>query len=228
LISTSLSNKLKTKAEPYTLEIEGMESQITSQNKLFINTSNKQTEQICNFSWINYFPVTLENTQIDVIPCENQLAYEFITNQLAPLFHSNPDHRFFIETLNPNKLRFMQAFVDSFFFRNALGETVGVFLGNLSSWNTYYLRYCGLLPNYQGRHLYPKFIRYLIQVLSQFHIDKLETDISPSNLRSIRANTSLSFMTSGITLSENWGSLLRFTKYIAHENEKTFIRQFCQ
>ena len=188
----------------------------------------KLTERICKLFWKNFLPHQLEGIPITVEYINHQSAYEFIRGNLSRIAHSaDPTESFLSEDRNQTKEQYLDEVVDAFSFRNEKGEIIGVFLGNLLDWSTYYLRYMGLLEEYQGIGIYQTFIRYLSQVLVASGFERLEGHVAPSNFLSVRAHTSLGFNITGFALSERWGALVVFTKFLSKASEAVFLKQFC-
>jgi hypothetical protein len=51
--------------------------------------------------------------------------------------------------------------------------------------------------------------------------------VSPSNATMLHVATRLGFISSGTLLSDRWGALVRFTKFLDTPSESVFTRQFC-
>src|SRR6185503_19487640 len=94
-------------------------------------------------------------------------------------------------------------------------------------WSTYHIRFCAFLPEYQGRQLLQRFFPTFFRILKQAGVERIETETSPSNLAIMHIMNRFHFNVTGTLMSERWGALVRFTKFLDEESERVFLQQFC-
>jgi GNAT superfamily N-acetyltransferase len=149
----------------------------------------------------------------------------FVTNHHANLFGAADDQRWRSETLDGNKLRFIED--SDIFLIRAEGRTVGALVGHPSDSSTYYVRSMALLPEYRGRGTYPQLMQHLASVLRAAGVERLEGDTSPANWNSIITCARLGFVATGTLNSDRWGALVRVTWFLNVEAEDVFHNQYC-
>lgn len=159
------------------------------------------TRSVCGVHWEKHFPLFLDGLTVETASYLE--CYRFLNENTETIgYGSDFSRRFLLEPTTSEKSKYLSSVVDSFLFRNSTGKEVGVFLGNLTDWNSYYLRFMGLLPECQGRELFRKFVEALSQILTPYGLKRIELHVSPSSLAVVRALTALSFRVSGMVLSE--------------------------
>jgi RimJ/RimL family protein N-acetyltransferase len=83
------------------------------------------------------------------------------------------------------------------------------------------------LPEHQGRAAAQSFFRALFPLLQACGVERVELDTSPSNLAMMQIVTRLRFNPVGTTLTDRWGALVKFSKFLDEDCEGIFLRQFC-
>jgi len=107
------------------------------------------------------------------------------------------------------------------------GETVGVFLGAPEDWSSYYVRMFAVLPEYQRPGLIRRFIRECVfEPLTRCGVERVVAETSPANIAMSHLFTELRFNVTGHVLSDRWGPLVRYTKFLAPACEAEFLRKF--
>jgi hypothetical protein len=107
------------------------------------------------------------------------------------------------------------------------GETVGVMIGAPEDWSTYYLRIYAIAPEYQRPILTRRFAyECLLNRLAEHGVQRIVTDTSPTNLAAARRLCELQFHVTGQQLSERYGPLIRYTKFLDPDAEAAFISRF--
>lgn len=84
-----------------------------------------------------------------------------------------------------------------------------------------------MIPEYQGNGNYQKLLLHLLHVLSTHGVERVEGDVAPSNLGHIHVLNKLQFNITGFSISDRWGTMLHFTKFLRKETESLFLNQFC-
>lgn len=184
------------------------------------------SERVRDFDWRVHFPFTLGPGE-SVRRCELEELISFYASFQSVLFPKRSAlERLFPEEFTEAKLRYYAEAGDCFAF--VRGDFIyGVFVGTLGDWGSYYFRNCSILPEYQGGGRYQKLLIQLIAVLTSAGFDRIEADVSPSNLANIHILNKLKFNVTGVGLSDRWGALLHFTKFINPRAELTFLDRYC-
>ena len=108
-----------------------------------------------------------------------------------------------------------------------LDRTVGVLVGAPEDWSTYYIRIFAFAPDYQRFGLLRRFVRECIfEPLRAHHVERVCADTSPLNIAMSRALSELHFYVTGHQLSERWGPLVRYTKFLDPTCEAAFRTRF--
>lgn len=106
-------------------------------------------------------------------------------------------------------------------------RTVGVLVGAPEDWSTYYIRIFAFAPDYQRFGLLRRFVRECIfEPLRAHHVERVCADTSPLNIAMSRALSELHFYVTGHQLSERWGPLVRYTKFLDPTCEAAFRTRF--
>lgn len=107
------------------------------------------------------------------------------------------------------------------------GETVGVLIGAPEDWSSYYVRMFATSARYQQRRLTRRFFNQcLYEPLTKHGVERLIADTSPGNLAMAHCFTEQHFYVSGQILSERWGPLIRYTRFLAPSRREAFLSQF--
>jgi RimJ/RimL family protein N-acetyltransferase len=107
------------------------------------------------------------------------------------------------------------------------GQTVGVLVGAPEDWGSYYVRIFAMSPAYQRPGLIRRFARQcLFGPLRAHHVERVVADTSPANLAMTRLFSELRFHVTGHQLSDRWGPLVRYTKFLDPACESAFCARF--
>ena len=108
-----------------------------------------------------------------------------------------------------------------------LGRTVGVLVGAPEDWSSFYVRILAFLPEYQRPGLTRRFVREcLFEPLAACGVERIVADTWPTNIAMTRGFTELHFHVTGHQLSERWGALVRYTKFLDPAREAAFEKRF--
>jgi len=162
---------------------------------------------------------------LERVPFEGALP--FIEQHYAQIFGAEENGaRFLASPMTEAKRRFCEE-SDVFLFRTGT-QTVGLLMGNPIDWSSYYIRSTALLSDYRGRNLGPMLVELLSSTLRAAGVERLEADVSPTNLSSMRGLClDLGFVVTSTSLSERWGGLIHLTRLLSEEASTVFHRQFC-
>jgi hypothetical protein len=106
-------------------------------------------------------------------------------------------------------------------------RTVGVIVGAPEDWSSYYVRIFAVLPSYQRPGLTRRFGREcLFEPLAEHRVERVIAETSPTNLAMTRGLTEMHFHVTGHHLSERWGALVRYTKFLDPAREAAFQQRF--
>jgi GNAT superfamily N-acetyltransferase len=172
--------------------------------------------KVTEIEWSRHFPFSLTNDEVNIKYVSPEVAFYFIKEHYNEITEQQTDA----------KLQYYKECGDFFmFYKDSL--PIGLFIGNLTDWSTYYFRSVGILPQYQGNGAFPRLLSYLTKILSDSGIARIESDTSVSNFTSIQILLRARFKVTGMQLSERWGALLHFTKFLSAPSEKIFMDQYC-
>jgi hypothetical protein len=106
-------------------------------------------------------------------------------------------------------------------------ETIGSLIGAPEDWSTYYVRVFALRRDFQRPGMIRRFIREcLFAPLAEHGVERICADTSPANVAMSRLLTELHFHVTGSQLSERWGPLVRYTRFLSPACEAEFRRKF--
>lgn len=130
------------------------------------------------------------------------------------------------ETIIDAKRWYLRSACDAIELRHE-GRTIGVLVGAPEDWSSYYVRVCAVLQTYQRPGLVRRFLREcLFDLLARHHVERVTADASPANLAVARWFSEMHFHVTGHQLSDRWGPLVRYTKFLDPACEAAFLRRF--
>jgi hypothetical protein len=178
------------------------------------------SERLWNLDWRQVLPwqvgeVTIEHGTFD---------------EIVPFLEANPrlfgggEQRFFVEKLTDAKRRFW-AEADVFILRRG-GEMIGYWGGHPSDWSTYYCRTMAILPEHREGRIATELSTRICQTLAPTEVVRIEVDTSIANVAMQRMLLGLGFLVTSTSVSERWGTMLRFTKLLREEAGRIFKTQY--
>lgn len=124
------------------------------------------------------------------------------------------------------KRRYLESTCDFMELRHD-ARTVGVLIGEPEDWGSYYVRSFAVAPAYQRAALIRRFVREcLFEPLAAAGVERVIADTSPANVAMARLFSELRFYATGHNLSERWGPLVRYTKFLDAQSEAAFAERF--
>lgn len=185
------------------------------------------TQRIWSLDWGQHFPKTDRGSDITYAVSHYDEFTQFMKDHHR-LFQKDliQDTLFLMKDDRKSRSFYYREVGDFFVFRKGT-QLAGVFCGHAMDWASYYLRWAFVLPQYRGQGIWQKFLKYFFSCLKNYDVDIVQGDVSPSNLVEIHLFTKLGFVITGQQLSERWGALLHFTKYLNEKNFTAFEFQFC-
>lgn len=181
------------------------------------------SERIFQVQWDRSLPWRFEDVVVQRGSFEDARA--FMALHYESMFGGGGDTRFFRESASAAKSRFGDE-LDTFVVRDS-DVVVGLLLGHPTDWSSYYMRSCALLPAYRSRGLLGDIIRKFYEPLARAGVDRIEGECAPTNSAMMRTLTKLGWLATSTSLSERWGTTVRFTKFLHDRAEAAFVRQFC-
>jgi hypothetical protein len=184
------------------------------------------SEALWNLRWPEHLPFDL-GAGSSVRASSFDRAAPFIRAHYATIFEQDPASPFQPDALTPAKSRYYQHCADFFEFTRE-DQVIGLLVCDPLDWSTYYVRSAAILPEHQGRQLVQRFFTaVLFDTLAAAGVERVEIDVSPTNLMMLHAATRYRFIATGTVLTERWGAHTRFTKFLNTEKQRVFTRQFC-
>lgn len=185
------------------------------------------SRKILRIDWNRHFPYSLRQPGCVVELSHFESCSQFIEKNHSRVYEQNLwGTSFPNEKIGDSKLRYYQEVGDFFQFQ-VRGECVGVFIGTVTDWSSYYLRYCAILPEHQGQGFFQEMVKHLLATLELYGVQRVEGDVSPSNLVNIHIFNKLQFNVTGLRLTDRWGAMIHFCKFLNRSPENLFLDQFC-
>jgi len=105
-------------------------------------------------------------------------------------------------------------------------ETVGVLIGAPEDWSTYYLRVLAVAPRFQRPGVVRRLLNEcLCEPLRVHGVERIVAETSPANRGMPRIFDRYGFYASGQQLTDRWGPLVRFVKFLDPACEAAFLRR---
>ncbi|MBI3544185.1 MAG: hypothetical protein HY075_13020 [Deltaproteobacteria bacterium] len=108
--------------------------------------SNSSAIELWGIDWTRHYPVALLDAAFTVAPAPIGEALDFAARHYADLHGAALAGG---DRAHPARRAFYERYVDAFLMRSG-ADAVGVLLGHPTDWSTYYIRYVGILPRFQG------------------------------------------------------------------------------
>jgi hypothetical protein len=106
-------------------------------------------------------------------------------------------------------------------------RTVGVIVGAPEDWSTYYVRVFAVASDFQKHALVRRFAREcLLEPLAACGVQRVTAETSPSHRAMARLFAELDFHVTGQQLTDRWGPLVRYTKFLDPHCEARFLERF--
>lgn len=178
----------------------------------------RASERLWNLRW-----PTRQFGTTSISPGTFSDAAPFITEHYSRIFPSEPG-RWLEEKMTSAKRRFLEE-SDVLLFRDQ-GRIVGICICNPTDWSTYYIRIIAILPEYRRHRIADELGPLFEETLRGVGVERIEAETAPTNVIMNRIFLSQGWMVTATVNSERWGVLLRYTKFLTPESERTFRRQF--
>lgn len=153
-------------------------------------------------------------------------ATPFVEEHYAPIFRAaGADTRFLGDPMTPAKRRFSDA-MDVFLMRHE-GRVVGTLMAHPLDWSSYYMRSVAILPAHRDRRVLTRLVEAMYAPLRAAGVERMEGEISPTNLPMMRMLVGLGWVVNATVNSERWGTMVRLVKFLHEDAEATFSERFC-
>jgi hypothetical protein len=170
-------------------------------------------------------PKTLSSDGIVAVAGELARVVEF----LARVFPSMREEETALtrsQNIRDAKHEFLEHMCDLIELRHK-DVTVGTMVGMPLDWSSYYVRVLAFAPKFQRTALTRRFVREcLFEPLIARQVQRIQADTSPNNVAMSRGMLEMHFVCTGNQLSERWGPLVHYTKFLDPAFEQAFHRQF--
>lgn len=163
--------------------------------------------------------------ELDLVLGDIDEARTFIQTRFQTVFgRTEVDERWWSEDFDQNKQRFCQE-ADILLCRRG-DETVGLVMGHPSDWSSYYIRTICISAEFRGAGFASLLVTWMGEVLGRHGVSRLEGDVSPGNQAQCIAQARAGCLVTGVSNSERWGTLLRYTRFLHPSVEEIYCRQF--
>ena len=183
------------------------------------------SELLWGIRWSDLLPIECSEG-VEVHSVSYDEAMRFVRahyNDIFPLVPGSPFNRV---DRSPAKERYYRHAADFFEFRKN-GQAIALMIGDPIDWGSYYIRSTAVRREYQGLTLMQRLFPIVFERLARAGVERVEADASPSNATSVQILTRFQFRTTGTVLTDRWGALTRFVKFLSPAAESTFVSQFC-
>ena len=190
-----------------------------------LQTLETMSKKLWGIDWAQHLP--FNNGGFEVRPSDYERAASFIREHYNTVFEEEAGASPFATDLSAAKAQYYRLFGDFFDFFHG-DELAGLLVCTPTDWSSYYIRSAALVPKYQGRRIVQQFYQdAMFPVLRDAGVERVEFDTSPANLAMMHIAARLRFNTTGTILSERWGAMVHFTKFLSGDKEDVFLQQFC-
>lgn len=190
------------------------------------------SERLYGIEWEDHFPLPLQSGESSdrVEVASYDRAMEFVRQHHDRIFQQDLWNSPFRSAGDPEaRERYYRESADCFLFIDGQSgdKPYGVYLGTPVDWSTYYLRYCAVFPEYQQGGRVQALLEHLLSVFRGAGLERVEVEISPSNLVNLHLFNKHKFNITGMQLSDRWGAVVRMTRFLSRDSESSFLDQFC-
>jgi hypothetical protein len=175
--------------------------------------------------WAEHLPRSFGAVTVE--PCSYATAATFVARHYRAIFGEREAAPFSTTERTEAKTRYYEH-VSDFFALSAREEPVGVVGCEPSDWSSYYVRTAALVPSFQGQRAIQSFFTDVVfDVLRAAGVERVEIEVAPANFTMLHIAARLRFVATGTLLSERWGALVHYTKFLREDRQRVFTDQFC-
>lgn len=207
------------------LELTCGSSLSTSQASAPSSTTAPQSCRMWGLSFRDLLPFKLSEDGVVAVAGDITRIGRFLSEQFA-LFSEEAQGSLPNYIVRNRKFEYLRDACDLIELRLA-DETIGSLIGAPEDWSSYYVRVFAMRRDFQRPGLIRRFVRdCLFAPLAEHGVERICADTSPANVAMSRLLTELHFHVTGSQLSERWGPLVRYTRFLSPACEAEFRRKF--
>jgi hypothetical protein len=209
-------------AAPELNRVSGLIASEPSGNHAHVTT---QSQRMWGFSLADLLPQALSSDGIVAVAGDFGRISRFLAAEFGMFTEeaqgSTPDR-----TVTDRKAEYLRAACDLVELRHN-GVTIGSLIGAPEDWSSYYVRIFALRRDFQRPAMTRRFIKdCLFTPLGEHGVERICADTSPCNVAMSRLLTELHFHVTGSHLSDRWGPMVRYTRFLSPACEAEFRRKF--
>ena len=183
--------------------------------------------QLFGIDWNKYFPYEIPNSPLVLKYSSYEESFDFLANNFAKIDDGNEISFPVVQDGTPEaKKRFYQTAGDFISCYDG-DKLVGAFVGNPVDWSSYYFRGAYVLGEYRKYKAFRSWITQVLNILSTHNVNRAFVEVASSNLICVHTFNKLGFNVTGTRVSERWGSLLYFAKFLNTDSERLFLDRHC-
>jgi hypothetical protein len=187
--------------------------------------SMTESARMWGFSLQDVLPCQLSEDGIVAVPGDVSRIGRFLSEQFA-LFSEEAQGATPNYIVRNRKHEYLRDACDLVELRLA-EQTIGVLIGAPEDWSSYYVRVFAMRRDFQRPGMIRRFIRdCLFAPLTVHSVERICADTSPANTAMSRLLTELHFHVTGSHLSDRWGPMVRYTRFLSPACEAEFRRKF--
>lgn len=184
----------------------------------------KNTEVIWGLNWKKHFPIHFGDYSVELSDINEFLALKKCPDSF--LVTSDNSHNSFVKDINSKaKEAYLQLNSDFFVFKID-GEVVGLIIGEVRDWSSYYIRFMNVAPAHRKQNLSSAFCSFIEAILASYGVDKVQIDVAPTNMKQVIRMGQLGYVSTGNVLSERFGAYIQMTKFLRDEAYSVFNNSF--
>lgn len=183
------------------------------------------SQRIWGIDWKKHLPSICNGYSLEVSSYEEFCATRNRPESFLVTSETTNSNSFMKETNPTAKENYLREVSDFFVFKKD-GEIVGVAVGDMLDWSTYYARFCFVAHAHRSHGLNNHYAQTLERVCVQYGVEKVCCDVSPANQGQVARMTQIGWMYTGSVLSERFGANLRLTKFLSRECQDVYNRNF--
>lgn len=216
-------------ASPSPIEHDAAESrgEANAQTNTYprLNTPQSLSAQLWGLDFDALLPRTLSRDGTQAVVGESARIRDFLRASFPQLTEEALGAR--ASTLVTDaKRRYITSTCDLIELRHG-AQTVGAFVGAPEDWSTYYVRILAIAREFQQPALVRRLIRECVfEPLAACGVQRIAADTSPLNRAMTHLFGELKFYVTGQSLSDRWGPMVRYTKFLDAACEAVFFERF--
>lgn len=181
------------------------------------------SQQLWGADWRAPMPWTLTSSGVVAVESVAGRCHDFVCTQF-PGLHEAPAGAAAQRPPSVAKARYV-SLNDNIELRHG-EQTIGVFIGAPEDWATYYCRILCIDRAHRSPMMIRRFCNRLFEQLTAVGVERFVAETGPTNTAMNGLFNKLGFVVSGQRLTERWGPLVRYTKYLDADYGDRFVSRF--